>query len=282
LSGNENVCTLKASFLLVPALMLSSGFAQAHIYRSLDQDPPVITNVRPTEGRWEIVIREQDTVARAAPASGSFAVDSNALYASHIQAAATANNVDPALIRAVISAESGYNPHAVSRAGAVGLMQLMPETASRYNVANARDPEQNIHGGARYLSDLLQMFNNDVRLAVAAYNAGEQAVMKYGNQIPPYRETQEYVPKVLQFYAHYRNGGADTTPISGYKRVAATRTPGYHHTATVGTSTIYRVPAPGTVRYKPVATAMKKKSPSTKVAWTYSTSGNSVVATKIR
>jgi hypothetical protein len=238
--------------------------------------------VRPTEGRWEIIVREQPPAAPAAPAPGRYVVDSNALYANHIQAAATANNIDAALIRAVISAESGYNPHAVSRAGAVGLMQLMPETASRYNVTNLRDPEQNIHGGARYLRDLLQMFNNDVRLAVAAYNAGEQAVMKYGNQIPPYRETIEYVPRVLKFYAHYRNGGAEPTPTSSYTRVAAARPSTYYRGPTVGTSTIYRVPAPGTISYKPVATAIKKKNSSNQIAWTVSSGGNSVVATKTR
>jgi Transglycosylase SLT domain len=281
LTGSGNPCAALASLLLVPALMLCSGLSQADIYRSLDRDPPVLTNVPPTEGRWEIVIKEQNTVARAAPAPGRFAVDGNALYASHIQAAATANNIDAALIRAVISAESGYNPHAVSRAGAVGLMQLMPETASRYNVANVRDPEQNIHGGARYLRDLLQMFNNDVRLAVAAYNAGEQAVMKYGNRVPPYPETLAYVPKVLKFYDQYRNGVA-ATDMSGYQRNAAARTSGYYRVAAVGTSMIYRVPAPGTIRYQPVVTAMKKKSAATKIAWTVSTGGNSVVATKIR
>lgn len=284
LSWNGNPCALLVSSLLMPASLLYGGLSHAHVYRSLDRDPPVITNVRPTEGRWEIIVRDQPAATRAEPATGRYAVNSNALYANHIEAAATANNVDAALIRAVISAESGHNPRAVSRAGAVGLMQLMPDTASRYNVTDARDPEQNIQGGARYLRDLLQMFNNDVRLAVAAYNAGEQSVIKYGNQIPPYRETLEYVPKVMKFYAHYRNGGADiAVPApSGYQRVAVTPTRNYRYTTTVGTSTIYRVPAPGAIRYKPVATAAKKKIPSIQVAWTYSTGGNSVVATRNR
>jgi soluble lytic murein transglycosylase-like protein len=83
-------------------------------------------------------------------------------------------------------------------------MQLMPETAARYSVTNRLDPEQNIRGGTRYLGDLLLMFNNDLRLALAAYNAGENAVVKYGNRVPPYRETVEYVPRVMAYYWRYR------------------------------------------------------------------------------
>jgi soluble lytic murein transglycosylase-like protein len=200
-------CVPLAPLLLLPALMLCAGVAQADIYRSLDRDPPVFTNVPTAEGRWELFIKDP-TDAPASPARENRrpAVFSNATYASHIEAAATAHNIDPALIRAVISAESGYNPLAVSRAGAVGLMQLMPQTASRYSVTNMRDPEQNINGGTRYLRDLLDLFNYDLRLAIAAYNAGEQAVIKYGNRIPPYAETMAYVPKVMKFYEHYRNG----------------------------------------------------------------------------
>ncbi len=199
------------SVVLLPASLLCSGPAQADIYRSLDRNSPtVFTDIPPTKGRWERVVTTKAAPARAMSATGSrrSASHSRSRYASHIEAAAIANNVDAALIRAVITAESGYNPSAVSRAGAVGLMQLMPETASRYNVEDSRDPEQNIHGGTRYLRDLLTMFNNDLRLAIAAYNAGEQAVMKYGNRIPPYRETVAYVPKVMKFYERYRNGHA--------------------------------------------------------------------------
>jgi soluble lytic murein transglycosylase-like protein len=125
-------------------------------------------------------------------------------YAHHIESAARTTNVPAALIRAIISAESSFNPYALSATGAVGLMQLMPDTAARYGVKNRLDPSQNIHGGARYLRDLLRMFNNNVRLAVAAYNAGEGAVMKHGRRIPPFPETVAYVPKVLGFYRKYR------------------------------------------------------------------------------
>ena len=112
--------------------------------------------------------------------------------------------ISPALIHAVISAESGYNPFARSRKGAAGLMQLMPETAKRYGVKNRLDPAQNISGGARYLRDLIRMFNNDVQLAIAAYNAGENAVVRAGNRIPPYSETMTYVPRVMTYYRKYR------------------------------------------------------------------------------
>ncbi len=126
------------------------------------------------------------------------------LYAPHVEAAATEFKVEPALVHAVITAESGYNASAVSRAGAQGLMQLMPKTAARYDVSDSFDPEQNIRGGVRYLSDLLKLFGNDYSLAVAAYNAGENAVIKHGRKIPPYRETMAYVPKVLRLYEKYR------------------------------------------------------------------------------
>jgi soluble lytic murein transglycosylase-like protein len=104
----------------------------------------------------------------------------------------------------VITAESAYDPEAISRTGAIGLMQLMPGTARRYGVANRRNPEDNISGGARYLVDLLKMFNNNLQLALAAYNAGENAVKEYGNKIPPYKETQNYVRKVLEYYNQYK------------------------------------------------------------------------------
>lgn len=112
-------------------------------------------------------------------------------------------SVDRALVKAVIHAESSYNPRAVSPKGAQGLMQLMPATAARYGVRDAFDPAQNISGGVRYLRDLLTQFNQNTRLAVAAYNAGENSVLRYGG-IPPYRETKNYVAKVLQLHKQYK------------------------------------------------------------------------------
>lgn len=111
--------------------------------------------------------------------------------------------LETALVHAVVAAESAYDPNAVSTAGAVGLMQLMPQTARRYGVKNRRDPLQNVLGGVRYLRDLLLQFN-ELPLALAAYNAGEKAVVKYGHRIPPYPETRDYVRKVLNYYQKHR------------------------------------------------------------------------------
>lgn len=121
-----------------------------------------------------------------------------------VEKAAREHEIDQALLHAVITVESGYDPHAVSRKGAVGLMQLMPHTARRYGVRNIRDPAQNIQGGARYLRDLMGKFDNDLTLALAAYNAGEKAVAQYGNRVPPYHETRSYVPRVLDYYHQYQ------------------------------------------------------------------------------
>ncbi|MGA7980480.1 MAG: transglycosylase SLT domain-containing protein [Chromatiaceae bacterium] len=120
-------------------------------------------------------------------------------YSTLIEATARQFNLYPELLHAVVRTESAYNASAVSSAGAIGLMQLMPATAARYHVSDIWNPVENLRGGAEYLRDLLDMFEHDLRLALAAYNAGENAVIKYGNRIPPYAETQHYVRKVLQF-----------------------------------------------------------------------------------
>ena len=124
-------------------------------------------------------------------------------YAPTIRAASAKYGVDPALVRAVIHAESAFNPRAVSAKGAQGLMQLMPSTASDMGVNNAFDARQNIRGGARYLARLLKTFHGDARLAAAAYNAGPDAVQKYGG-VPPYAETRVYVRRVALLHHRYR------------------------------------------------------------------------------
>lgn len=121
-----------------------------------------------------------------------------------IQDIAHGYGIESALLHAVVTVESRYNPRAVSPNGAAGLMQLMPGTAKRYGVNDTLDPEQNLRGGAKYLRDLLEMFGSDVRLALAAYHAGENAVLRYQNSIPPFRATMEYVPKVFDLYQKYR------------------------------------------------------------------------------
>ncbi|OYV28794.1 MAG: hypothetical protein B7Z82_01855, partial [Halothiobacillus sp. 20-54-6] len=110
--------------------------------------------------------------------------------------------VDPTLVRAVMHAESAFNPNAVSSAGAGGLMQLMPQTAARFGVADRFNPSENIAGGVAYLAFLLDLFNGNQQLAVAAYNAGEGAVQKYAG-VPPYNETQQYVTRVLDLHQRY-------------------------------------------------------------------------------
>jgi soluble lytic murein transglycosylase-like protein len=124
--------------------------------------------------------------------------------------AARRYDVDPALIAGVIETESSFNPRAQSGAGAKGLMQLMDATARGLGVADSFDPVQNVNGGARFLRDMLDRYQGDVRKALAAYNAGPGAVDRYGG-IPPYAETQRYVPKVLAAAERYRGPGGTTT-----------------------------------------------------------------------
>lgn len=127
----------------------------------------------------------------------------------YLEAAALSHSLDPALVIAVAAAESAFNEKAVSRKGALGLMQVMPATAERYGVAAnpaggphaVMEPKVNAQVGSRYLADLLRMFDGDKELALAAYNAGEGAVLKYGRRIPPYPETQQYVAKVMRIYS---------------------------------------------------------------------------------
>ena len=135
-------------------------------------------------------------------------------YQAMIEKISPKYGVDPELVKAVIQVESNYDQRAVSRKGAKGLMQLMPETAARYGVRSIFDPSQNIEGGVRYLKDLTALFNSDLRLTLAAYNAGENCVQKI-NDVPDYVETQNYVRKVLALY----NGEMSYTPYSGGGRV---------------------------------------------------------------
>jgi soluble lytic murein transglycosylase-like protein len=133
-------------------------------------------------------------------------------YTGYILSAAKRYGVSSNLVAAVIMTESGFNANAISPKGAQGLMQLMPSTAARFGVSNPFDAKQNIDAGVKYLSELLTQFKS-TRLAVAAYNAGAHAVEKYGNEIPPYAQTQAYVPIVMRYEKKYRS-------LAGNKKAA--------------------------------------------------------------
>ena len=192
---------------LVPLLgcLLAPAIATADIYKYVDQYGRVYLTDRPSHSGFKQLVKTWKGWSESSAARINFSqlAANRQRFGGNIEAAARDHQLPLALVHAVITAESAYDPNAVSRAGAVGLMQLMPATAARYGVSDRRDPVANIAGGTRYLRDLLGMFNNDVRLAVAAYNAGENAVISYGRQVPPYAETQAYVKAVLQYYREY-------------------------------------------------------------------------------
>jgi soluble lytic murein transglycosylase-like protein len=172
-----------------------SSDSWADIYKYVDQDGVVhFSNVPSSNGKWVLVIREKRV---------QFNLGENfKKYEPEIWKASQRYSVDYHLVRAVIKAESNFNPNAVSRAGARGLMQLMPQTASLLQVNDSFHPEDNIDGGVRYLRYLLNVYNDNVSLALAAYNAGEKAVFNYRG-IPPYPETQTYIQRVLRYYRDY-------------------------------------------------------------------------------
>jgi soluble lytic murein transglycosylase-like protein len=144
------------------------------------------------------------------------ATTGNPKYDEMVTQSAARHGIDPNLVFAVMRQESGFNPRAVSYKGASGLMQLMPATARRLGVTNIFDPAQNIDAGTRYLRFLLDIFNGDVKLALAGYNAGENAVIRYGYTVPPYRETQNYVRSISAKYTanRHRAGAGKKQPAS--------------------------------------------------------------------
>ncbi len=188
-------------FLLGMGLMiwavLPHHAVNADIYKYVDEEGGIhLTNVpSDVDARYVLLMRET-------PVHFNLGKDINR-YDDLIGKFAQKYNVDSALVKAVIKAESNFNQQAVSRVGARGLMQLMPATASLLRVDDSFHPEKNIEGGVRYLRYLLNVYNHNVRLALAAYNAGEGAVTKYANRIPPYRETQQYVERVMNYFEKY-------------------------------------------------------------------------------
>lgn len=194
---------LTASVFTLTVLM--TGPALATVYTFTDAGGVThFTNV-PSDARYVGMTRVPYRVSayKSVKTSSGYATASDR-YAPLVEKVAREHSLDRALLQAMIAAESGFDPHAVSHKGAVGLMQLMPETARRYGVRNSYDPAENIRGGAKYLRDLMRKFNNDLSLTLAAYNAGEDAIIQYGYRIPPYRETLQYVPRVLTLYRQYQ------------------------------------------------------------------------------
>jgi soluble lytic murein transglycosylase len=201
--------------IAVVALVAAPFPASGEVYRLKAPDGTVHFTNAPTDPQYRRM--------EGAPSTGSEAgwlrlpKGDTRPYLNEILEASNLYGVPDQLVTAVIRAESGFNPRAVSRKGAQGLMQLMPATASNLGVRNSFDPRQNIHGGVRHLRGLIDRFPGNLPLAIAAYNAGEKAVLTYGG-IPPYPETQDYVVKVLRFYGVPQSG--ETAPTQIYQTIS--------------------------------------------------------------
>lgn len=189
---------------LLPVLLCvtAPAAALADIYAFTDQTGVTHYSNVPVDPRYVRVISEPLPSTSPAPPTAEWRSRA-AAYADLIDEAARRAAVNPALLRAVIAVESAFDPQAVSRKGAQGLMQLRPATARRYGVRRPFDPGDNLRGGASYIRDLLKRYGNDLELALAAYNAGEDAVDRHGRAIPPFPETRAYVPAVLRFYRRF-------------------------------------------------------------------------------
>lgn len=187
-----------AGFIVIClVLALLPCAASAHIYKYIDAQGVVHFTNTPTTQGYVLYMKEKGSQEK------SKAQPAPKVYDPIIQKAGQAYGIDAALIKAVIKAESDFNPRAVSKSGARGLMQIMPENDRSLNISNPFDPSQNIMGGTRYLSGLLTRYDQRLDLALAAYNAGPTAVDRY-RRIPPFKETQNYVLKVKALYEKYK------------------------------------------------------------------------------
>lgn len=192
------------------AWLASANPVQADVYISVSASGSyVLSNVHRPGRQYQRVIAEPGPIVAV---TAQPQLITGMPYAELIAAAAQANDLPAALLHAVVQAESRYNPNARSPKGAAGLMQLMPDTAKELGVENVLDPAANLQGGARYLRQMLTLFDNDIELAVAAYNAGPEAVMSRGRVVPPFAETRRYVPTVLRQYRRLQALEVGATP----------------------------------------------------------------------
>jgi soluble lytic murein transglycosylase-like protein len=191
---------LKSAFLLATLLCASAAIARSQIYTYVDADGMRHYTDVPDNNRYRLLVLSPRDRTASGDRYDAMLLAKAGRYDSIIERAAVSAALEPNLLRAVIVVESGFNSRAVSKRGAMGLMQLMPATATRYGAANPFDPHDNVHAGAQYLKFLIDRFGQDLRLALAAYNAGENAVDRNGGQIPPFTETMAYVPRVLRIY----------------------------------------------------------------------------------
>jgi soluble lytic murein transglycosylase len=184
-------------FVALPMLVFSASASRADIYRHIDSRGVLHFTNAPTDPAFRLYMKERGRPEKRTPLAHP------AKYDGVISEAARQHGVSADLLKAVIKVESDFDPRAISRSGALGLMQIMPENLSALRIENPFDPWENIMGGTRYLTLMLQRFRGRLHLALAAYNAGPTVVERY-NRIPPIRETEEYVEKVLKYYHAFR------------------------------------------------------------------------------
>ncbi len=198
------------SRLLTILLLIVALPAQADIYGYTDDHGTLVLSDVAQDARYVLLLKTEvarDPGLNFGRAGTPINFRNQQTLLPLVEAVARAHGLEAALLHAVISVESGYEPRAVSPKGAIGLMQVMPATGRRYGAVALTDPAVNLHAGARYLRDLIALFQGDLALALAAYNAGEHAVLRHGGRVPPYRETQQYVPRVLALYERFRSKG---------------------------------------------------------------------------
>jgi hypothetical protein len=227
-----------AVFLLTASVGISGGAAPAwaDVFRFIDEKGTIhFTDHLPARNKYQTVklpeVPKKSGVRPSSKSNGApisqavnpnpvkFNVADKSKYGHHIQRISGKYSIDPLLVHSIVRVESDFKPRAVSPKGAMGLMQLMPETARLYRVRNVFDPEENIEGGVRFLSHLMKTYNRDLTLVLAAYNAGETAVNRY-NGVPPFSETREYIYKVMREHRRVREelwsrpAGGEIQPVS--------------------------------------------------------------------